>query len=62
MISIISLIYESGSYGSKWLKIVHMNGEKVVVRYEYPSQKSWVGGHHPLPPQYYQKLATMGLL
>ena len=58
MISIISLIYESGTYGSKGLKIVHMNGEKVVARYD-PSQKSWVGGHHP--PQYSQKLATMGL-
>ena len=31
MISIIILIYESGTYDSKWLRIVQMYGEKVVA-------------------------------
>ena len=34
MISIISLIYECGTYGSKWLKILQMYGEKVVAHYD----------------------------
>ena len=41
MISIILLIYESGNYGLKWLKIVWMyDGEKVVARYDTPPYRN----------------------
>ena len=45
MISIISLIYESGTYGSKWLKIVQMYGEKVVARYDPPTEMGVITPH-----------------
>ena len=47
MISIISFICESGTYGSKWLKIVQMYGEKVVTRYDPTEILSGGGGHQP---------------
>ena len=56
MIAIISLIYDSGTYGSKWFKILQMYGEKVVALYD-PHRNSEFGGHHP--PQHSNKLATM---
>ena len=45
MNSIISLIYESGTYDLKLLKIVQMYGEKVVACYNPPPQEILSGGY-----------------
>ena len=48
MFSISLLFYESGIYGLKWLEMVQMYGEKVVMCYDpLPQGNPELGGHPP---------------
>ena len=46
MFSISLLFYESGTYGSEWLKIIQINAENVVTRYD-PHSNPEGGGNDP---------------